>query len=113
VKQLYTEWGKRVRAGLALSDTSVADLALRLGLSEKSLLRTIRGERIPRPHESAAIAKELGLPEAFLDPHLSPASVLLASECLNSLEAFRQALDREEARLRELLTARASTGAIT
>lgn len=106
MKQLSTEWGKRVRAGLVLGETSVADLAARLGLSEKSLLRTIRGERTPRPHESAAIAKALELPEAFLDPRLSPASVLLASECLISIETFRRALDEEEARLRDLLSGR-------
>ena len=61
-----TAWGRNVRAALVLRNLDVADLAPQLNISRRTLERTMRGEREPRPWETSRIEELLGLPAWFI-----------------------------------------------
>lgn len=108
VAMAYTEWGKRVRAAAILAELSLDDLAHGVGMSSKSLSRTILGLREPREGETAAVKGLTGLPGSFFDLSLSPAAATasaeaLVGEVLARVQALQQALAVEERILLELV----------
>jgi transcriptional regulator with XRE-family HTH domain len=65
-------WGRNLHAALALADVSLATAAETISVSRKTLERTIRGERAPRPSETAQLARLLNVSEVFLSYGLGP-----------------------------------------
>jgi transcriptional regulator with XRE-family HTH domain len=63
---MTTPWGRNVRAALLLANVPIENAARELNLSRKTLERTIRGEREPRPWETRRLAEVLGVPTWFL-----------------------------------------------
>jgi transcriptional regulator with XRE-family HTH domain len=61
-----TSWGRNVKAALLLADVPIENAARELNVSRKTLERTIRGEREPRPWETQRLAEVLGVPAQFL-----------------------------------------------
>jgi transcriptional regulator with XRE-family HTH domain len=61
-----TPWDRNVKAALLLADVSIEGAARELNVSRKTLDRTIRGEREPRPWETHRLAEVLGVPTWFL-----------------------------------------------
>jgi transcriptional regulator with XRE-family HTH domain len=59
-------FGRRVRTAQEFTGRSTADIAQALGLSTKSVLRMLRGERKPRPGEISELAQFLQVSEPFL-----------------------------------------------
>jgi transcriptional regulator with XRE-family HTH domain len=104
----YSEWGKRVRAALILADCSVKELAPQIEISTKSLLRSINGDRPPKPQETSKIARALGMPESFFDVSLGAVvatDATIAAALLRAIHELRQALDESEALLHGLAPA--------
>src|SRR5438067_1552139 len=63
--------GRRILAALALSAKTVGEAAADLHLSQKTLQRTIRGERLLRDHEARQLAEHTGVPIWFIRDGLS------------------------------------------
>ena len=61
-----TELGRRIRAALVLADRTADDLAAEVGMSLSTLGRVMQGRRAVRTGEVEALARALGVPEAFL-----------------------------------------------
>jgi transcriptional regulator with XRE-family HTH domain len=102
--------GRNIRAALELAGKTRGEAAQELGISDKSLVRTVRGERTPRNGESARLAEFLGVPESFLLEGLGPEQVISLSrpamrQRLDQVDGLIRQLEAERAWLRESLTA--------
>jgi hypothetical protein len=69
-----------VRAAVVLRGYDVDVLAWELNISRRTLERTIRGERAPRPWETARIEELLELPDWFIRDGLERAPARGASK---------------------------------
>lgn len=58
--------GRNIRAALAHADATIESAARDMGVSAKTLQRTICGSRDLRPHELTTLAEALSVPEAFI-----------------------------------------------
>lgn len=91
-------WGRNVRAAMVLAGRSLDDVALELKISRKTLERTIRGQRLPRHHETTALAEALDVPESFIENGLGQESYGRPSptDLLRTPEAFLSRTDLRE-----------------
>jgi|GEM_PF-2706440 transcriptional regulator with XRE-family HTH domain len=83
---------------MALADRSLYEVAVELNVSRKTLERTIRGERDPRPWETRRLAELLDVPEAFLQDGLDPGRATVSGRA-----AMIQRLEQVRALVRELV----------
>ncbi len=104
-RQDPTEFTRRVRAAQELAGCSTLEIARALGISTKSVLRTLRGQRKARAGELRTLAELLGVKESFLLGHgeLDDARVMTVTAAITLIADLRSRLDETKALLESAL----------
>jgi transcriptional regulator with XRE-family HTH domain len=89
--------GQRIKAARVASGMSHDRLAVRVGTSRQHLIKLEKGMHAPRPEMLAAIAREVGKPEAFFtsesdDEDESSMATSAESEFLEALRPLARLL---------------------